>query len=285
MELNKQLYDYIKSESDNITEEWLEQRKKGSGYVYASETDSHTTKQLEENNQSLLNAISKVFISEKVNPTDEMLEWTRRVSEIRVADRTPIHATIEQFNIFKDILWSHIKSFILKEDIHIERALRWGELVNETFDFMTFQFSKHYYDVNIQQMNAQEQLINELSAPVIPITDKEAILPLIGELDSERATHIQRSTLQHCNESQYDTIFIDMSGVQNIDTIVAHHLFQLVQSLDLLGVSTVLCGMNPRVAQIGVQLGIDFSHIKVKSTLSHALESINFNKKINRTFN
>lgn len=273
MEINKQLYNFINEHSQEITDEWLSKRKKGSRSVYSKEADTYTLNQITEHNQALLDAVSKVFISEKANPTDEMIDWIKNVSELRVSDNTPIHEVIEQFHIFRRILWNRVKEFVWDNDINMDRALKWGDLLNDTFDFMLHHFSEHYYETHMQQMYVQEQLINDLSAPIIPINKNEAILPLIGDLDTTRTTYIQTSTLKQCNETQYDTLYIDMSGVQNIDTIVAHHLFQLIQSLDLLGVSSVVCGMNPRVAQVGVQLGIDFSQIKVRSTLSHALNS------------
>jgi hypothetical protein len=38
-----------------------------------------------------------------------------------------------------------------------------------------------------ERLSAQQELINELGAPVIPIVDAIAVLPLIGEIDTYRA--------------------------------------------------------------------------------------------------
>ncbi|MYL34835.1 STAS domain-containing protein [Pontibacillus yanchengensis] len=272
------LYEFLQNNASEITQEWLDGRHKGTKSIYASDAGEETEKQLRENNQKLLDAMSKVFISEKSSPEQELKEWAEEVSERRVSEQVPIHETLGEFRRFRSMLWDKIKQFIYNDEVDLDTILRWGELLNDAHDYVVLQFVEHYDKTNTTQMHAQQQLINELSAPVIPITDKEAILPLIGDLDSTRTSHIQKSTLEQCSKHPYETLYLDMSGVQTIDTIVAHHIFQLIQSLDLLGVKSVICGMNPKVAQVAIQLGIDFSNITIKSTLSHALDAINFHE-------
>ncbi|KGP72595.1 STAS domain-containing protein [Pontibacillus yanchengensis] len=274
----QELYEYLQNNANEITQEWLDGRHKGTKSIYSADAGEETEKQLREHNQKLLDAMSKVFISEKSYPEQELKEWAEEVSERRVSEQVPIHETLGEFRRFRGILWDKIKQFISNDNVDLDTSLRWGELLNDAHDYVVLQFVEHYDRTNTTQMHAQQQLINELSAPVIPITDKEAILPLIGDLDSTRTSHIQKSTLEQCSRHPYETLYLDMSGVQTIDTIVAHHVFQLIQSLDLLGVKSVICGMNPKVAQVAIQLGIDFSNITIKSTLSHALDAINFHE-------
>ncbi|MET1031573.1 STAS domain-containing protein, partial [Domibacillus tundrae] len=64
----------------------------------------------------------------------------------------------------------------------------------------------------------------------------------------------------------------------NIDTFVANQLFQLTQSLQLLGVETVLSGIRPEVAQTAIHLGLNFSQIKTFHGLPQALVHLGFGK-------
>ncbi|KRF65301.1 hypothetical protein ASG99_03710 [Bacillus sp. Soil768D1] len=49
---------------------------------------------------------------------------------------------------------------------------------------MNNEFTEQYYLLTKERLLAQKELINELGAPVIPIVDAIAVLPLIGEIDT-----------------------------------------------------------------------------------------------------
>lgn len=280
MEQSQKLYEFITNHAEEITNEWLQKVKVDWNSRYSKEALKQGEEQTLEQYKRITYTIANIFISNKVNPTDEIQEWAQNVSEERVAEQTPIHETLQRFKLYRMVLWNKMKEFIHDSSVDVELVLRWTEILQEAYDYMVLQFTEHYYKTNIQQLQAQEQLINELSAPVIPITEQEAILPLIGDLDRKRISNIQSSTLEHCNQNSYETIYLDMSGVQSIDTVAAHHLFQLIQSLDLLGITSVICGMNPKIAQVAVQLGIDFSQTPIKNNLSHALDEISLSNKV-----
>ncbi|MGB8269892.1 MAG: STAS domain-containing protein, partial [Priestia megaterium] len=102
-----------------------------------------------------------------------------------------------------------------------------------------------------------------------------AILPLIGEVDTERATLLLEETLKKANELKLSHLLFDLSGVMIVDTMVAQQIFNIVDALRLLGVKTMLIGIRPEVAQTMVHLGINFSEITVKANLEQALLSLN----------
>src|SRR5690606_34990298 len=116
------------------------------------------------------------------------------------------------------------------------------------------------------------ELITEMSAPVIRLADTIGLLPLIGEINTHRAQVIFEKALEQSARNKIQTLFIDLSGVPIIDTMVAHQIFQLIKGLKLIGVTTALSGISPNIAQTSVQLGLDFSDIKVFNTLTQAIE-------------
>ncbi|MCQ6265454.1 STAS domain-containing protein [Fictibacillus sp. WQ 8-8] len=70
---------------------------------------------------------------------------------------------------------------------------------------------------------------------------------------------------------QIEHLYIDLSGVPIIDTMVAHNLFQVITSLKLLGVEVTLTGMRPELAQTVVALGISFEGFSIAGSLHQAL--------------
>lgn len=58
-----------------------------------------------------------------------------------------------------------------------------------------------------------------------------------------------------------------------VDTMVAHQIFQLIDTLGLLRVKSTLSGIRPEIAQTAIQLGLSFKNIRIKSNLAQALDS------------
>jgi rsbT co-antagonist protein RsbR len=75
-----------------------------------------------------------------------------------------------------------------------------------------------------------------------------------------------------CAKEDVEHLFIDLSGVAIIDTMVAHQIFSLTTALKLLGVRSTISGISPEVAQTSIQLGLDFTGINTYGTLKQALK-------------
>jgi anti-anti-sigma regulatory factor len=118
---------------------------------------------------------------------------------------------------------------------------------------------------------AQQMLIQELSAPILPLADGIIALPLVGAIDSLRANRITELLLDTISRDRTQSVIIDISGVPVVDTSVANHLLRTTAAARLLGTSVILVGISPELAQTMVQLGIDLSGILTFSTMRAGL--------------
>ncbi|HEY1011297.1 MAG TPA: PAS domain-containing protein [Herpetosiphonaceae bacterium] len=112
-----------------------------------------------------------------------------------------------------------------------------------------------------QIIEAQQASLQELSTPLIPITDNAVIMPLIGAIDSRRAQLILEEVLRGVARHQAAIAILDITGVQIVDTQVAQTLVQAAQAARLLGTQVILTGVRPEVAQTLVHLGADLQGI------------------------
>jgi len=126
--------------------------------------------------------------------------------------------------------------------------------------------------LNRENIEAQNRLIRELSAPLIPITQDILVLPLIGVIDSVRAQQIMESMLQGVQAYNAEVVIIDITGVPVLDTSVANYLIQMTSAAALLGAKSVLVGIMPSVAQTLVELGVDLSGIVTRNNLQGGVE-------------
>lgn len=118
-----------------------------------------------------------------------------------------------------------------------------------------------------QVINAQRSALRELSTPLIPISDRVVIMPLIGTIDSQRAQQIMETLLEGIGRYQAEMVILDITGVQLVDSQVANSFIQTAQAVKLLGAQVMMTGIQPPIAQALVQLGIDLTGIITRSTL------------------
>ncbi|RRR77788.1 MAG: STAS domain-containing protein [Candidatus Viridilinea halotolerans] len=120
-------------------------------------------------------------------------------------------------------------------------------------------------------IDAQMMALNELSTPLMPISDGTVVLPLIGSIDSRRAQQIMETLLEGVAERNAHVAIIDITGVAVVDTQVANTLIQAAQAVRLLGARVMLTGIRPEVAQTLIGLGVDLSVIDTKASLQDGI--------------
>jgi GAF domain-containing protein len=126
-----------------------------------------------------------------------------------------------------------------------------------------------------QTLETQKQLletIRELSTPVVPLLEGIILLPLVGQIDTERAQRIVETLLIEVQEHRARIAILDITGVPVVDTMVAQALLQTAQAVRLLGAEPVLVGIMPEVAQTMVGLGIDLTKLATRADLQSGLE-------------
>jgi rsbT co-antagonist protein RsbR len=122
-----------------------------------------------------------------------------------------------------------------------------------------------------ETIRAQQATLAELSTPLIPLSERVVVMPLIGSIDSRRAQQIIDALLQGISNSRTQVAILDITGVQIVDTQVANALIRAAQSAKLLGARVVLTGIRPEVAQTLVGLGADLSSIVTCSSLQNGI--------------
>jgi anti-anti-sigma regulatory factor len=122
-----------------------------------------------------------------------------------------------------------------------------------------------------EMISAQRALIQELSAPILPLADDIIALPLVGSIDTLRAKRITDLLLTTISRTHARVVIVDISGVPVVDTGVANRLLRTASEARLLGTTLILVGISPEIAQTIVQLGIDLSSIRTCSTMREGL--------------
>lgn len=118
-----------------------------------------------------------------------------------------------------------------------------------------------------QLIETQQNVIRELSTPLIPLGDRVLLLPIIGTIDERRTRQILEVLLEGVALYGAHIVILDITGVKTVDVQVADGFVQAARAVRLLGAQVVLTGVQPHVAQAFVHLGIDLRTITTYSTL------------------
>lgn len=130
------------------------------------------------------------------------------------------------------------------------------------------------HDVTTQKqtMRDLQQLENEISTPVVPIIDGLAVLPLVGSVDGNRTTQLLNIIPQKIEGQDLDCLIIDVSGIYNIDNVVAEFLYKIDHIMRLLGINLIFTGIRPELALKAIEARVDFSQLKTMGTVKQALK-------------
>jgi rsbT co-antagonist protein RsbR len=122
-------------------------------------------------------------------------------------------------------------------------------------------------------IHRQEEAIRAMSTPIIQIWDGVLTLPVVGSLDSARASSMMEQLLAEIVRSRSRFAILDLPGVDVVDTATADHLLKIMRAVELLGARCVVTGIRPGVAQTMVSLGVDLASISTLRNLQEGLKA------------
>lgn len=277
MHRNQKFYTYLQQRAPQLTEEWYESiDRSDTGGVYTS-NDPDVIKALKAQNQEFHQRFIQVFSEEDVDFMELFEEWIVRIAKDGEHLSTPIQFVIKEFMRTRSQYLKEVAAFIrmYPNEYTSEKIEAIKDLIVRAHDRVIYHFVVETQRTSELQLKAQQEMIYELSSPVIKLKGETALLPLVGDIDTARAKMILENTLKQCTEKGVAHLFIDLSGVVMIDTMVAHQIFQLIDALNLIGIKSTLSGIRPEIALTSMQLGLTFENVSIKSTLSKALEEEN----------
>ena len=132
------------------------------------------------------------------------------------------------------------------------------------------QMEQAFLATTTEQREAERALrhaISELSTPIIPVAEGILVLPLVGSIDSRRASDVNERLLEGIAEHQAEIVIIDITGVPMLDTATANLLLMTARAAGLLGSRVVLCGIGAEIAQTISHLGVDLRSLTTLANL------------------
>jgi rsbT co-antagonist protein RsbR len=223
----------------------------------------------------LLTTYAHSLLMEKEAANEVMEQWGNNMANLLVNHGLPLDLALEEISYYRDVIGEIIKEEATNNDFSLDAFYQiishFNSIVDNAIQFVSKSYIKDY----TEKINYAQYAIDELSVPVVRMTEEIGILPLVGDLDTKRAQYLMESALEKGSQYKLKWLIIDLSAVPIIDTMVADQLFKVIAGLQLIGIEVVISGIRPEIAQTMVSLGIKVEEVKSFSSLHQAVQYTN----------
>ncbi|WP_050180081.1 STAS domain-containing protein [Domibacillus robiginosus] len=180
------------------------------------------------------------------------LEWVQAI-------RRTLWIFIEKYN-------QSIEETISVDFFHLEKY------INTQVDTFLNTFFISYSTYKDALIQAQREMVENLSVPIIPVNTSVCILPVIGTVDTFRTSILEEKVLTEIGVSRIQTLIMDLSGIADMEADVIDHLMKIIDGTALMGCRTIITGLRAEVVRKMIHLGLSFdSNTETLGTLQQAL--------------
>jgi len=141
-----------------------------------------------------------------------------------------------------------------------------------TQDITEIRLAENEARENERRLVSQARALAEAISPIIEVWQGVLVVPLIGTLEQSRASLLTGKLLDEVVRRGATFTILDLTGVDDVDSETANHLFQIMRSVELLGCSCLVSGIRGSVAQTMVSLDVPMQ-ARTYPTLAGALRS------------
>ncbi|RSD26652.1 STAS domain-containing protein [Mesobacillus subterraneus] len=198
--------------------------------------------------------------------------WGKETGEYIYKLGASLDEALKDTGFYREHIWKAIKEEA--RDMSASTVFDVLEVIDPLMDHAIYSFSLTFVESHQKSLENAKTALLELSVPVVPLLPGVGVLPLVGNVDTERAQLLMEETLEQAVKLKLTHLIFDVSGVMIVDTMVADQLFKVISALSLVGVKTIMTGIRPEVAHTMVTLGLNLEGITVKSNLHQAFKEI-----------
>lgn len=202
----------------------------------------------------------------------KITQWGKETGEYIYRLGTSLDEALKDTSFYREHIWSAIKE--AAKDMSASTIFEVLNVIDPLMDHAIYSFSLTFVESHQRSLENAKTALLELSVPVVPLLPGVGVLPLVGNVDTERAQLLMEETLEQAVKLKLTHLIFDVSGVMIVDTMVADQLFKVISALSLVGVKTIMTGIRPEVAHTMVTLGLNLEGITVKSNLHQAFKEI-----------
>ncbi|MCR8848053.1 STAS domain-containing protein [Rossellomorea sp. SC111] len=231
---------------------------------------------LEKGNIDLLKNAEMVAHYIVENREEELIEFAKVEGVAWAQHSLTLAFKLEWVHAIRRTLWHFLYQFDKQNEETESQRKTFFDLekrINDNVDQFLNNFFIRYSDYKDAQLLSQKKLVENLSAPIIPIDDSIAVLPLIGMIDSYRINALEEKVLMEISSKKIQTIIIDLSGAAEMEVDVIFQFKKILYGINMMGCKAILTGLRIQIVRNIVDSGVGFDNlVEIKGTLQQTLK-------------
>jgi len=225
-------------------------------------------------NVQLLTLLAESLQGSRESAVEELKQWSKQTGEEEARMFHQFSSIMKPYAANRLLFLQKISQISIANGLSTEDVVKVNNRFCYLMDISMTETILAYEVYRDKLMKDHQRAINELSAPIVPIQDGVAVLPLIGAIDYTRVQHLLNYVVPDIPDLKVDHLIIDFSGILAIDMEIAQHIFTIHNVLGLLGIHVLFSGIRPNLSMTVVQAGIDFTSFDTYGSVKQAINSL-----------
>ena len=117
----------------------------------------------------------------------------------------------------------------------------------------------------------QRKQLLEMSVPILQIAPRVLLVPLLGDLSTEKVAGLTTRVLSALRGERAATLVLDLTGITRVEAQATSVLEGIVGAARLMGTKVIACGVSTEVANAIVDRQIDLSGLTLLGDLTEAV--------------
>lgn len=205
---------------------------------------------------------------------DDMIAFAEKEGVVWATYSLTLSFKLEWIQAIRRTLWNFLYEFEKLKDVFNDSKVFFDleKKVNEKVDIFLKSFFISYSDYKDKLILAQQNLVENLSVPIIPITPSTCVLPLIGSIDESRMRIIEEKVLMEIGKLKIQILILDLSGIIEMEVEIINQLMKILDGTSMMGCKAVITGLRPEIVTKMIRAGLCFDNkAEIKGTLQQAL--------------
>ncbi|MFE4123986.1 STAS domain-containing protein [Priestia sp. YIM B13486] len=262
----EKMTDFIKDNKQNFQDKLLSE---------AVNVASNINDILETGNIDLLKNAQKLSLYVVEQKEDQLIAFAQQEGVAWAEHALTLAFKLEWVQAIRRTLWHFLYQYdrINNHFNDLEEFYALEKRINDRIDQFLNTFVISYSKYKDELIASQRDLVENLSVPIIPLSQSVAVLPLIGMIDINRIQTIEEKVLMGISDLKIQTLIIDLSGIANMEMYVIDHFQKILTGISMMGCKAVLIGLRADLVRTMIHSGISFEEkAETKGTLQQTLK-------------
>lgn len=224
---------------------------------------------------NLLENAHKLVLYIIENRRHDLMMFAKKEGEAWAKHSLTIAFKLEWIQAIRRVLWDFLYNFDRIQELEVNRDYFYTleRNINELIDQFLNSFFISYTKAKDDILHSHQQLINELTVPIVRFTSYISFLPLVGKVDKNRIKTIKDKVFGQVLQSEAHSFIIDLSKASFSGEAELLSFLKMIDGISMIGCRTIITGVGQKLVEQMMGNNLSFNNrTETYRTVNQALE-------------